>query len=115
MELDGVFHALADETRRRLIDALSERDGQSLFELQVRMLELQTKPLTRQALSKHLRVLQKAGLLRVQWQSRSKLHFLQRAPLVEAWKLWLSRHVQPDGPPGGKSNNEDRHRERAGR
>jgi DNA-binding transcriptional ArsR family regulator len=89
MQLDSLFRALADPTRRRLLDELAERDGQTLFELHVRMTTWHGADLTRQALSKHLGVLEAAGLVRAAWQWRSKHHFLDRAPVREAWKLWL--------------------------
>jgi DNA-binding transcriptional ArsR family regulator len=89
MDLDRLFHALSDITRRRLLDELAERDGQTLFELHVRLVTWQQASLTRQGLSRHLSVLEDAGLLRTEWRWRSKHHFLVRAPLRNAWKLWL--------------------------
>lgn len=89
MDLDALFDALSDATRRRLIDELAERDGQTLFELHTRMTSWHGASLTRQALSKHLAVIEAAGLLRVEWRWRSKHHFLLRQPIREAWKLWL--------------------------
>jgi DNA-binding transcriptional ArsR family regulator len=89
MDFDALFHALADPTRRRLIDELAERDGQTLFELHVRLTTWHGAGLSRQALSKHLAVLEAAGLLKVGWQWRSKHHFLEREPIRLAWKLWL--------------------------
>ena len=93
VNLDLLFHALSDNTRRRLIDELAERNGQTLFELHVRMIQWHSASLTRQALSRHLAVLEEAGLLRCEWQWRSKYHFLQTAPLRRAFKLWLAPHV----------------------
>jgi DNA-binding transcriptional ArsR family regulator len=89
MELDLLFRALSDETRRRLVDELNERDGQTLFELHVRMTTWHGASLSRQALSKHLSVLEDAGLIRTEWRWRSKHHFLDRSPIRKAWKLWL--------------------------
>jgi DNA-binding transcriptional ArsR family regulator len=91
MDLDRVFHALSDATRRRLLDELAERDGQTLFELHVRLIAWQqVQPgLSRQGLSRHLSVLEKAGLLRAEWRWRSKHHFLVRDPIRTAWKIWL--------------------------
>lgn len=96
MELDLLFHSLADATRRRLLDELTERDGQTVFELHVRLTTWHGASLSRQALSKHLAVLEAAGLLRVERQWRSKHHFLQREPIVQAWKLWLQRFAEGD-------------------
>src|SRR6201990_1694148 len=89
MDLDRLFHALSDATRRRLLDELAERDGQTLFELHVRLITWEQSSITRQGLSRHLSVLEEAGLLRTEWRWRSKHHFLVRAPLRDAWKIWV--------------------------
>jgi len=95
MDLDSVFHALSDSTRRHLMDELVERDGQTLFELHARLISWHGASLSRQALSKHLTVLEEAGLLRIEWRWRSKHHFLVRDPIRMAWKLWLGRYAEP--------------------
>lgn len=97
MELDLLFRALADPIRRRLLDELAERDGQTLFELHVRLISWHDTPLTRQGLSRHLTVLEEAGLLRAEWRWRSKHHFLERAPLRAAWRLWLGPLAEGGG------------------
>jgi DNA-binding transcriptional ArsR family regulator len=107
MELDRVFHALSDTTRRRLLDELAERDGQTLFELHVRLITWEQSAITRQGLSRHLSVLEDAGLLRTEWQWRSKHHFLVRAPLREAWKVWLGPLANENNKTGDKTH-EDR-------
>jgi len=112
MNLDLLFHALADSTRRRLIDELAERDGQTLFELHVRMIQWHGASLSRQALSRHLAVLEEAGLLRCEWQWRSKFHFVETEPLRHAFKLWLAPHVKSQRKKGVASNA-DRADERA--
>lgn len=94
MDFDALFHALSDPIRRRLIDELAERDGQSLFELHVRLISWHTAGLSRQALSKHLGVLETAELVRIEWRWRSKHHFLNRKPIELAWKLWLGSFVE---------------------
>jgi DNA-binding transcriptional ArsR family regulator len=85
---DEVFRALADPTRRALLDALVERDGQTLFELCARMA---TAGITssRQAISQHLDVLATAGLVRVRHQGRYRLHDLDTAPLRPLRERWL--------------------------
>jgi DNA-binding transcriptional ArsR family regulator len=113
MELDRVFHALSDTTRRRLLDELAERDGQTLFELHVRLITWEQSAITRQGLSRHLSVLEEAGLLRTEWQWRSKHHFLVRSPLREAWKVWLGPLANDNKKTGDKAH-EDRADERAG-
>lgn len=113
MELDLLFRALSDATRRRLLDELAERDGQTLFELHVRMLQWHGAGLSRQALSKHLATLEDAGLLRVEWRWRCKHHFIEREPIRRAWKIWLGGFV---GAPAieRETKDEDRADERAG-
>jgi DNA-binding transcriptional ArsR family regulator len=76
------------------MDELAERDGQTLFELHVRMISRHGASLSRQALSKHLSMLEKAGLVRSEWRWRSKHHFLDRAPIRDAWKGWLGAYVE---------------------
>jgi DNA-binding transcriptional ArsR family regulator len=94
VELDPVFKALADPTRRRLLDELDERGGQTLFELHVRMITWHGAALSRQALSKHLDVLEKSGLVRTEWEWRSKHHHLEREPLERLLRLWLQPKVE---------------------
>ena len=113
MDLDLLFHALSDTTRRRLLDELAERDGQTLFELHVRLLTWQQASLTRQGLARHLSVLEEAGLLRTEWRWRSKHHFLVRKPLREAWKVWLGP-IASEEKSTGESAHEDRADECAG-
>jgi len=113
VELDLLFRALSDPTRRRLMDELTERDGQTLFELHVRLITWHGASLSRQALSKHLAALEEAGLLRTEWRWRSKHHFLQREPIRRAWEVWLRRFVRPDASEEEKTD-EDRADERVG-
>lgn len=94
MDLDLLFKALSDSTRRRLLDELTERDGQTLFELHVRMTTWHGVSLSRQALSKHLAILEQAGLVRVDWKWRSKYHFLQTDPIQRAWDFWLRGYAE---------------------
>ncbi len=75
------------------MDELAEHDGQTLFELHVRMITWHGASLSRQALSKHLSILEKAGVVRTEWRWRSKHHFLDRSPVRDAWKLWLGGFV----------------------
>ena len=114
MNLDRLFHALSDATRRRLLDELAERDGQTLFELHVRMITWQQSSLSRQGLSRHLSVLEEAGLLRTEWLWRSKHHFLVRDPIRLAWKVWLGPFVEVQTATGDDAH-EDRVDECSGR
>ncbi|MDF2618246.1 MAG: transcriptional regulator [Xanthobacteraceae bacterium] len=92
-ELDRVFKALGDPTRRRIIDRLRERPRQSLFELCALSVAQDGKALSRQAITQHLDLLEKAGLVQVEWSGRTKLHSLNPAPLREAVRLWLRAHL----------------------
>src|SRR5262245_47818061 len=80
---DLVFHALADESRRALLDRLRQRNGQSLAELCV------GQQITRQAVTKHLKVLEQADLLLTRRRGREKLHFLNPVPLHAVAMRWL--------------------------
>jgi DNA-binding transcriptional ArsR family regulator len=111
VDFDSILKALADPTRRRLLDALVERDGQTLFELNGRLISWNEVSPSRQALSKHLGVLEGAGLVRVEWRWRSKHHFLEREPLRRLIKIWLSPLA---GEPTREKAVEDHRNERVG-
>jgi len=85
--VDEVFKALADPTRRGLLDELHANDGQTLTELERRL------PMTRFGVMKHLRVLEEAGL--VTTKSREKLHFLNPVPIRLVHDRWVSRYSEP--------------------
>ena len=86
---DGVlFKALADETRRVILDELVERDGQSLFEICSRLTMRHRITSTRQAISQHLAVLEEAGLVTSRKDGRTKLHHVNTAPLREISERW---------------------------
>ena len=88
-DADAVFKALADPTRRALLAALAERDGQTLFELCARMASTHGLTSSRQAISQHVAVLEAAGLVRRHREGRYTLHHLDttpQAPLRERWR-----------------------------
>jgi DNA-binding transcriptional ArsR family regulator len=87
--IDDVFKALADPTRRRLLDELFEQDGQSLSALEQRL------PMTRFGVAKHLKVLEGAGLVTTRRQGREKLHFLNPVPIREVHDRWVSKYAEP--------------------
>ncbi|WP_418961124.1 ArsR/SmtB family transcription factor [Streptomyces tritici] len=91
---DDVFKALADPTRRTILDELAERDGQSLFEICARLTNRHGLGLSRQAISQHLAVLENAGLVRTRRQGRYKFHDLNTEPLERIVTRWL----RPDSP-----------------
>jgi DNA-binding transcriptional ArsR family regulator len=83
-----LFKALADETRRVILDELTERDGQSLFELCSRLTMRHGITSTRQAISQHLAVLEEAGLVTTRREGRTKLHHLDPTPLRDMTDRW---------------------------
>ena len=83
-----LFKALADETRRVILDELTERDGQSLFELCSRLTMRHGITSTRQAISQHLAVLEEAGLVTSHKDGRTKLHHLDTTPLQTITARW---------------------------
>lgn len=83
-----VFKALADPTRRAILDELAERDGQTLFELCSRLATKHGMGSTRQAISQHVDVLEAAGLVRTRREGRYKFHHLDTAPLRELADRW---------------------------
>jgi len=87
--MDEVFKALADPTRRGLLDSLYEEDGQTLSDL-VRGL-----PMTRIGVMKHLRVLEEAGLVTTKRRGREKLHFLNPVPIRLVHDRWVSKYAEP--------------------
>ena len=83
---DGVFRALADKSRRALIDALFTRNGQTLSELS------EGRGMTRQAVTKHLAILEGANLVASVRRGREKLHYLNPAPIHEIGDRWISKY-----------------------
>jgi DNA-binding transcriptional ArsR family regulator len=87
--MDAVFRALADPTRRRLLDRLRARNGQSLSEL------CERADMTRQAVTKHLAILEAANLVATQKQGREKLHYLNPVPINEIAERWIGKYERP--------------------
>jgi DNA-binding transcriptional ArsR family regulator len=85
-----VFKALADPTRRAILDELLERDGQTLFELCARLATKHGLGSTRQAISQHLDVLEDAGLVTTRRESRYKFHHVDTRPLQAIVQRWLT-------------------------
>ena len=84
--MDQVFKALADPTRRLLLDRLFETNGQSLGELCQRL------GMTRQAVTKHLKILEQANLVAIVWQGREKLHYLNPVPIHDIAERWIGKY-----------------------
>jgi uncharacterized protein YndB with AHSA1/START domain len=87
--MDAVFKALADPTRRSLLDALFQQDGQTLSALEGRL------AMTRFGVMKHLRILEEAGLVLTRRQGRSKLHFLNAIPIRLIHDRWIDKYTEP--------------------
>jgi DNA-binding transcriptional ArsR family regulator len=83
--MDAIFKALADPTRRALLDRLFTEQGQTLTEL------IDGLDMRRQSAAKHLAVLEDAGLVSCQWQGREKLHYLNPVPIAEINRRWLDK------------------------
>jgi DNA-binding transcriptional ArsR family regulator len=84
-DVDRVFKALADPTRRRLLDLLHQENGQTLMALCAHV------DMTRQAVTQHLRLLEEANLVAIVWHGREKLHYLNAVPLHEIYARWISK------------------------
>lgn len=84
-DIDKVFKALADPSRRFLLDLLHEDNGQTLSELCAQL------EMTRQAATQHLQLLEDANLVSVVWQGREKLHYLNPVPLHDIYQRWIEK------------------------
>ena len=87
--MDDVFRALADPTRRGLLDELFKEDGQTLTALEERL------PMSRFGVMKHLKVLEEAGLVVTKKRGREKLHFLNPVPIRLVHDRWVSKYAEP--------------------
>jgi DNA-binding transcriptional ArsR family regulator len=88
MKEDAVFRALADPSRRRLLDRLHAKNGQTLRQL------CQGLRMTRQAVAKHLAILHEANLVSFKREGREKLHFINPVPLGEIAERWIAKFEQ---------------------
>src|SRR6266852_2957701 len=88
-DMDAVFRALADPTRRSLLDELFKKDGQTLSALEERL------PMTRFGVMKHLKLLEEAGLIASRRRGREKLHFLNPVPIRLVHDRWVSKYAAP--------------------
>jgi DNA-binding transcriptional ArsR family regulator len=84
--MDEVFKALADPSRRKLLDVLYERNGQTLADLCTHL------DMTRQAVTKHLNLLERANLIATVWHGREKLHYLNPVPIHDIYERWISKY-----------------------
>lgn len=86
--MDKVFKGLADSSRRKLLDRLFEHNGQTLNKL------CEHLEMSRQAVSKHLKILENANLVVTNWQGREKLHYLNPVPINEISERWINKFEQ---------------------
>jgi DNA-binding transcriptional ArsR family regulator len=86
---DLLFKALADPSRRKLLDLLHANDGQTLNQL------CENLDMTRQGVTQHLGVLEQANLIATLWRGREKLHFLNPVPLQEIYDRWIAKFEKP--------------------
>jgi DNA-binding transcriptional ArsR family regulator len=84
--MDEVFKALADSSRRKLLDELHKNNGQSLGQL------CELLDMTRQAVTKHLVILEEANLVAIVWRGREKLHYLNPVPIHEIYGRWIGKY-----------------------
>ncbi|MCW2734320.1 MAG: putative transcriptional regulator, partial [Mycobacterium sp.] len=89
MAMDEVFKALADPSRRLLLDGLNTRNGQTLRELCAGL------SMARQSVSKHLAVLEAANLVTTSWRGREKLHYLNAEPINAIADRWINQYDRP--------------------
>jgi DNA-binding transcriptional ArsR family regulator len=94
--MNDLYKALADPTRRAILDELSERDGQTLFELCSRLAVKHAVGSSRQAISQHLDVLESAGLVTTRREGRYKFHHLDTTPLETIIQRWPPTHRRSD-------------------
>jgi len=86
MSMDAVFRALADKSRRKLLDRLHARNGQTLSEM------CEGLDMTRQAVTKHLVILEEANLVVTEKRGREKLHYLNPVPINEIAERWIGKY-----------------------
>ncbi|QWF84865.1 ArsR/SmtB family transcription factor [Amycolatopsis sp. CA-230715] len=89
--MGDVFKALADPTRRTILDELTDRDGQTLFEICARLTNKHGLGSSRQAVSQHLDVLEAAGLVKTRRDGRYKFHYIDTEPLEPIVERWLNK------------------------
>ncbi|PJZ78582.1 ArsR/SmtB family transcription factor [Leptospira neocaledonica] len=85
MDADNVFKALGDPTRRKLLDLLYEKNGQTLGQL------CEHLDMTRQSATQHIGILESANLISTVWRGREKLHFINPVPLHEVYERWVRK------------------------
>jgi len=93
--VDGIYRAIADPARRAIVEELTQRNDQTLYELCTRLM-VRGFTMSRQAVAKHLAVLAEAGAVRITTRGRTTVHHLDPGPL-DAVRAWLATLAEPDG------------------
>ncbi|MCV7021631.1 ArsR/SmtB family transcription factor [Mycolicibacterium aichiense] len=93
--MGDVFKALADPTRRKILDELTDRNGQTLFEICARLATKHGLGSSRQAISQHLEILETAGLVETRRSGRFKYHYIDTAPIAPIVERWLKKAEEP--------------------
>ncbi|MEU4232065.1 metalloregulator ArsR/SmtB family transcription factor [Nonomuraea sp. NPDC026600] len=101
--MGDVFKALADSTRRTILDELTDRDGQTLFEICARLATKHGLGSSRQAVSQHLDVLEAAGLVETRREGRYKFHYINTSPLEPIIERWLGKGDRHENQPGERA------------
>lgn len=96
--MGDVFKALADPTRRTILDELTDRNGQTLFEICARLTTKHGLGSSRQAVSQHLDVLESAGLVQTRREGRYKFHYINTTPLEPIVQRWLATKDKEGAP-----------------
>jgi len=89
MDIDIVFKALADPTRRQILDSLFETRGQTLGDICAHL------SIKRQSVSKHLALLEDAELVVTEWRGREKLHYINPVPIQAVYERWIAKYERP--------------------
>ncbi|GLX92920.1 transcriptional regulator [Herbidospora sp. NBRC 101105] len=89
LRVGDIYKALADPTRRKILDELTDRNGQTLFEICARLAGKHQLASSRQAVSQHLDVLEAAGLVESRREGRYKFHFIDPTPLRQIAERWI--------------------------
>jgi DNA-binding transcriptional ArsR family regulator len=106
--VSDVFKALVDPTRRTILDELTERNGQTLFEICARLVTKHGLGSSRQAISQHLDVLEAAGLVETRREGRYKFHYINTGPLEPIIERWLNKPDKDAGGPDGGADTDGR-------
>ncbi|WP_459799262.1 ArsR/SmtB family transcription factor [Herbidospora sp. RD11066] len=93
--MGDIYKAIADPTRRKILDALTDRNGQTLFEICSRLAAQHQLASSRQAISQHLDVLEAAGLVESRRDGRYKFHFIDPEPLRQIAERWIPSEEPP--------------------